>query len=53
MKKLSAPVHIFTYEEIANMYFGERDENKSQMKKVFANAKKRFNPKKPQAVSKL
>lgn len=53
IRKLLAPVHFFSYSEIADMYFWERDSKKAQMKKVFANAKKRFNPKKPQAVSKL
>ncbi len=53
VKKLSAPVHIFSPSEIADMYFWERDSKKAKMKKVFADAKKRFNPKKPQAVSKL
>ncbi|MCM1059412.1 MAG: hypothetical protein NC452_03885 [Eubacterium sp.] len=50
---LKAPVHIFTYSEIADMYFWERDDKKTQMKNVFASAKKRFDPKKPQAISKL
>ena len=53
VQKVVAPVHLFTYSEIADMYFWERDENKAQMKKVFAAAKKRFDPKKPQAASKL
>ena len=44
IQKIVAPVHLFTYSEIADMYFWERDDNKTQMKKVFATAKKRFKP---------
>lgn len=53
IKSITAPVQLFTYKEISEMYFWERDGNKSLMRKAFSEAKARFNPKKPQAVAKM
>lgn len=51
LQNMTAPVQFFTCEEIVNIFFWERDKNLAQLKKVYAAAKKRFDPKRPNDVS--
>lgn len=50
MQNMTAPVQFFTYAEIVDIFFWERDKNTAQLKKVYAKAKKRFNPKHPNII---
>ena len=47
---MTAPVQFFTYAEIVDIFFWERDGDTERLKEVYAIAKKRFNPKHPNAV---
>lgn len=47
----TSPVQFFTYDEIVDIIFWERDKNVSQLKKVYDKAKKRFDPQNPNILS--
>lgn len=51
VKKLTSPVQFFTYDEIVDIIFWERDKNVSQLNKVYDKAKKRFDPQNPNILS--
>lgn len=42
VKKFSAPIQIFTYEEIVDIFFWERDKNVIELNNVYGEAEKRF-----------
>lgn len=51
IKNFTAPVQFFTYDEIVDIIFWERDKNVSQLKKIYDKAKKRFDPQNPNILS--
>jgi len=67
LKSMTAPVQFFTYSEIVDIFILERDRNAESMKnnkagvikneatlkKIYATAKKRFNPKHPNLLSNM
>ena len=51
LRHMTAPIQFFTYSEISDIFFWERDQNTDQLKKVYAAAKKQFDPKHPNAAA--
>lgn len=51
IRNFTAPVQFFTYDEIVDIIFWERDKNILQLKKIYDKAKKRFDPQNPNILS--
>lgn len=50
LENMTAPIQFFTHLEIVDIFFWECEGNTTQLKKIYAKAKKRFDPKHPNTV---